>query len=199
MPNTAPPSPPTALRRLGNPAAVKLTELAETFEDLQTVLRCCERLMTELERDPVDELVVEAVWTLALLAYGRSFAPRSSDAVLDESDLTSTHPDSNVLDWHHVLLRLRDHHAHVSANPRETFSVGVAQAPDGSPTAVGISSVHGAQVDALTVRQTGAISYALAGLVDRRIAEQQEAVFAAVQDVPVAELNKLTELEVSAP
>ncbi len=199
MPNTAPTRPPTSLRRLETPGATQLAVLAETFEELQTVLRCCERLMTELEGDPVDEVVVEAVWTLALLAYARSFSARPSGAVLDENDLIQTHPDSNVLEWHHVLLRLRDHHAHEFSDPRETFSVGVAQNADGTPSAVGISSVRTAQVDAVTVRQTGAIAYALCTLVDKRIAEQQQAVFAETENIPVDELNKLTELEVVTP
>ena len=74
---TVRPAPPAVVRRLDDPAAAALAELVEVFEDLQTVLRCCERLVTELaaEGEP-DPVVVEAVWTTALLSYARCFAPR---------------------------------------------------------------------------------------------------------------------------
>ncbi len=205
MSNTAPIGPPTSLRRLDTPGATRLRELAATFEELQTVLRCCERLITELEPGgkpddaPVDDLLVEAVWTLALLCYARSFTTGTSGPILDENDLSTVHPNSNVLEWHKVLLMLREHHAHATSDPREAFSVGVGQNPDGSASAVGISSVRSALVDAATVRQTGAIAYALCALVDKRIAEQQQAVFNGVQQLTPAELNKLSELEVLAP
>ena len=78
------------MRRLDDPAAAALAELVEVFEDLQTVLRCCERLVTELavEGEP-DEVVVEAVWTTALLSYARCFSATGEGVALTEDDLTS--------------------------------------------------------------------------------------------------------------
>ncbi len=191
-------SAPSLLRRLGTPSATKLAELAETFDELQTVLRCCERLIAELERSSgePDEIVIEAGWTLALLCYARSF---SSGAQLTGSDLTATQPDSNVLTWHGVLLELRERQAGTTSNPRETFSVGVAQDADGAASAVGISSVRRPDVDEFTVRQTGAIAYALCALLDERISAQQEIVFSEAKELSAAQLNALTELEVVAP
>ena len=54
------------MRRVDDAAAAALVGVVEVFEDLQTVLRCCERLVTELavEGEP-DPVVVEAVWTTA--------------------------------------------------------------------------------------------------------------------------------------
>ena len=64
--------PPPSLRRLESPAATGLAVLCATFEDLQTVLRCCELLVgllappegEEATRDATDPVVVEAVWTV---------------------------------------------------------------------------------------------------------------------------------------
>ena len=58
--------------QLGTPAAAALADLAATFEELQTVLGCCERLVAS---PAPDELVAEALWTTALLSYTRCFAP----------------------------------------------------------------------------------------------------------------------------
>ena len=43
---------PAAVRRLDTPDAQALADLAAIFEDLQTVLRCCERLVSELASEP---------------------------------------------------------------------------------------------------------------------------------------------------
>lgn len=191
--------PLTTLRRLETPDTQRLIGLAEMFEELQTVLRCCERLVSELDgRDDADTLAVEAVWTLAVLSYARCFSQRSSGVVLGENDLAAALPDTNVLDWHGVLLRIRELHAG-TANPRETFSVGVAQDGDGSPGAVGITSARTVQVDLPTVRQTGAIAYALCQLLDERITAQQKTVLEQAGHLSNAELDALTELEVMAP
>ena len=40
---------PDAIRRVDSPTATQLCGLVEVYDDLQTVLRCCERLMTLLE------------------------------------------------------------------------------------------------------------------------------------------------------
>jgi hypothetical protein len=77
--------------------------------------------------------------------------------------------------------------------------VGVAQDLSGAPSGVAITSGRQPLVDDLTVRQTGAIAYALSALVDERITAQQQKVFAEVKDTPKSTLDKLTEIEVVEP
>lgn len=198
---------PALLRRLDSPAATQLAALCAAFEDLQTALRCCERLVSELtaprnplRAGPPDEVLVEAVWTLALLSYARCFAAAGAThtaAVLTKEDVVATHPEAKVLDWHTVLLRLRDHYVDVAVNPREIFSVGVAQDPVGRASGVAVTSIRQPPVDEVTVRQMGAIAYALSIVVDARIAERQSELFAEVKDVSVSELEKLQPLELA--
>jgi hypothetical protein len=199
MTNGIPTAPPSALRRLDTPSAMALAELMETFEDLQTVLRCCERLVSELAGEGApDDLAVEGVWTMTLLSYARCFSPDKQMA-LSEDDLTATQSHSEVLDWHRVLLQLRGHYADPVRNPRERFSVGVAQNLDGTATGVAVTSGRQPLVDDVTVRQTGAIAFGLSRLVNDRIAAQQEKVFGEVRDTPKADLDKLARLEIADP
>ncbi len=187
------------LRRLETSAAAKLSALAGVFEELQTVLRCCERLVSELRVEAgseVDDVVVEGVWTVALLSYGRCFAP-DGVAALTEEDLTAALPNDDVSSWHKVLLKLRDHHGDVRANPRERFSVGVSQDERGAAAGIAITSARQPLVDDLTVRQTGAIAFALSRLVNDRITAQQEKVFGEVRDTPEADLSGLALLDVA--
>ncbi len=198
--NGAPPEPPAAVRRLDSESASTLSDLVETFEDLQMVLRCCERLVAELaaEGDP-DGVLVEAVWTMALLSYARCFSTGKGDVALTEDDLTGVQPTGDVLEWHKVLLQLRDHHTDPSANPRERFTVGVTQDDGGVASGVAITSARQPLVDDLTVRQTGAICYALSGLVNGRIEAQQEKVFAELKSVSAEDLERLDPLDVAQP
>ncbi|MEJ7833694.1 MAG: hypothetical protein WKF79_12320, partial [Nocardioides sp.] len=146
--NGVPPQPPV-VRRLDTARAASLVDLVETFEDLQMVLRCCERLVADLavENGEPDAVLVEAVWTMALLSYSRCFSEGGTGAVLTEEDLTETQPSGEVLEWHKLLLQLRDHYADPAANPRERFSVGVTQESDGAPAGVAITSARQPLVD----------------------------------------------------
>jgi len=219
--STDPTGPPAELRRLDTPSAARLVDLAAAFEDLQTALRCCERLVSELaatESEP-DDVLIEAVWTTALLSYARCFSAGETGAALTEDDLSTAvaggQPDTGsgtesgtasgsgssaqVLDWHRVLLQLRAHYADATVNPREQFSVGIAQNTDGAADGIAITSARQPLVDDLTVRQTGAIAYTLSGLVNERITAQQAQVFTELKDTPASELNALDLLEVAQP
>jgi hypothetical protein len=195
MTNTAP---ALTLRRLDTPAVTVLVESLAIFEDLQMVLKCCERLMADLKvnGDARDELAIEAVWTVALNSYARCFTARPSKAQLTEDDLKAAQPHGEVGEWHKMLLLLQKHYSHQIANPRERFTIGAACDDDGQATGIGVTSARQPQVDSVTVRQTGAIAFSLSELVDKRITAQQETVFLAVSKLSVDDLAGLPVLNV---
>lgn len=198
--NGVEPAPPQTLRRLRSLHANATAELAATFEDLQTVLRCCERLVTELgAEDGPQDIVVEAVWTTALLSYARCFRPLEGGAALTQEDLAAAITSGDVKDWHTVLLQLRDHYADPVANPRERFSVGVAQDAEGAAGGVAITSARQPLVDELTVRQTGAIAFALSSHVNERISTLQEQILVELKGAAKVDLDQLALLEVAPP
>jgi hypothetical protein len=198
-------APPAELRLLDSPAAQALARLTATFEDLQNVLKCCERLVTEVapgNHEP-DDVVVEALWTSALLSYARCFtggdaeAAVPANAVLTAEDLTATQTHADVLEWHTILIQLRDHYANPAENPRERFSVGVAQGPDGTASGIAVTSARQPLVDDLTVRQTGAIAFSLRDLLNERINSLQSSVFEEAARASAEDLNKLPLVEVT--
>ncbi|MEO7745834.1 MAG: hypothetical protein ABIV05_06350 [Actinomycetota bacterium] len=200
VPGDVRPAPPQVLRRLRSLHANAVAELAATFEDLQTVLRCCERLLTELAAQPgPDDVVVEAVWTTALLSYARCFRAVDGGAALTRDDLVAAITAGDVADWHTVLLQLRDHYASDGPNPRERFSVGVAQDEQGGVGGVAITSARQPLVDELTVRQTGAIAFALSAHVNERITTLQEQILVELAGAAKADLDQLELLEVAPP
>jgi hypothetical protein len=191
---------PAVVRRLDTPAALSVADLAAIFEDLQTVLRCCERLVSELgsgQPEP-DDLTLEAFWTTAVLSYARCFSTRTRGTGLTTDDVTATGLAGDVLGWHQVLVQLRGHYADPTVNPREAFSIGVSQDTAGKANGIAVTSARQPPVDDLTVRQTGAIAFELSRIVDRRIAEHQEIVFGALGPLTKVELDGLPLVEVSA-
>ena len=192
-------SAPSAVRRLDSPAAAALADLAALFEDLQTVLRCCERLVSDLAATDgaPDDLGLEAFWTTALLSYARCFEPRESGVRLSEEDVRATGLAGDVVGWHQMLLRLRAHQADPLVNPRELFAVGVSQGDDGTAAGVAVTSTRQPAVDDITVRQTGAIAYSLRIVVDTRIGEQQAEVARVAGAMTRAELDQLPVVSVT--
>lgn len=191
---------PTAVRQLDTPAAAALADLAGMLEDMHTVLRCCERLVSELShtQGEPDDLMVESLWTTALLCYERCFTPGQRGMALSEDDVKAIQLQGDVLEWHKVLHRLREHYADIATNPRERFSVGVSQDPDGTVNGVAITSARQPPVDDRTVRQTGAIAFELSQALDQRITEHQATVFETARAMPTADLDVLPLIDVSA-
>lgn len=199
MTDGTPATAPATVRQLDTPAASALADLAGMFEDMATVLRCCERLVSELSNTEgeSDDLVVEALWTTALLCYSRCFTPGQRGMALTEDDVEAIQLQGDVLEWHKVLLRLREHYAGAAGNPRERFSVGASQAADGSVDGIAITSARQASVDERSVRQTGAVAYELSRVLDQRMTEHQTTVFNTAQVMSKVDLDQLPLIDVS--
>src|SRR3712207_4018868 len=90
-----------------------------------------------------------------------------------------------------MIKKLRDHYASRHVNPRESFTIGAAQANDGRPTGVAVVSAPRPLVDDTTVRLLGRVAYALSGLVDARMQQAQAKVHAAAGALTPAELSRL--------
>jgi hypothetical protein len=186
----------TARQMRGSDAAA-LADLTAIFDDLQFVLGCCERLVGELgrggQRDPV---VSDSVWIAALSTYGRCFRSRKSGAALTKNDLSETGLKGDVLKWHELLGKLRDFHVDGITNPREEFFVGASQSEAGAPAGVVVTSIPRPSVDETTVRQTGRLAFELSALVDKRIKDRTEKVFAEAQKLSAADFDKLDPINV---
>jgi hypothetical protein len=191
--------PVTTVRQLPMPAALALADLAALFEELQFVLRCCERLISELAGPHPDEVVVESVWISALNSYGRCFRPGDRGVGLTGADLTATGLRGDVQQWHTLLGELREFYLDGPANPRETFSVGAAQDTTGAAVGTVITSSSRERLDEITVQQTGRLAYELSRVVDERMTAQQQVVLTAAQALSAAELGALPLIEVVAP
>jgi hypothetical protein len=188
---------PTAVRRLATEDSRRLARLVGSYDDLQTVLRCCERLLGLLA-SPGEDISVDALWALAVLCYGRGFVEADGWAPLTEADLEDAAGDGEVLRWHRVLVHLRGQHLDPIANPRESYTVGVAQDESGLVTGVAVTSVQLPPVDQGAVRQAGVLAYNLCAVLDERIAAVQQDILVQARQTPTAELAELELIQVAA-
>jgi hypothetical protein len=187
---------PNAVRRLDGTEAVELAGLAAVFDDLQYALRCCEHLVGALAVPAPDPVLTEALWTGALVAYARAFSPRAK--VLTDDDLAELGLEGDVTGFHKALLRLRDYNASRHVNPRESYTIGVAQKNNGAAAGVAVVGAQQEGVDDTAVRQLGRIAYGLSGLVDARMQAAQQRVHVVAQGLDAARLARLPLVNVSA-
>jgi hypothetical protein len=90
-----------------------------------------------------------------------------------------------------MLRQARDHLASRHVNPRDAFTIGAAQAADGTPTGVAVVSSPRPLVEEPTVRMLGRLAYHLAGRVDARMQERQRQVLGEAAALSPVELARL--------
>jgi hypothetical protein len=196
---TQPTTAPSRARLLATPGALGLADLVAIFDDLQFTLKCCERLVTELERPParLDAVLIESLWVSALNSYARCFRSGDRGMGLTVEDVKATEVPGEVAEWHEVLGRIRDFSIDGPVNPRESYSVGVSQSESGEAEGIVITSAVRPLVDDMTVRQTGRLAFALSQLVNERIKEHQQKVFTAASRMTATQLAALPAIEVA--
>ena len=83
--------------------------------------------------------------------------------------MAATQAGAEALEWHRVFLRLRGHYAGPVRSTRANASrSGSPRAPTAAAAGVAITSIRQPLVDDVTVRQMGAVAYALSAAVDAR-------------------------------
>jgi hypothetical protein len=197
---THPTTAPSSARLLATPGALGLADLVGIFDDLQFTLKCCERLVAELERPPgrLDAVLIESLWVSALNSYARCFRTGDRGMGLTVEDVKATEVPGEIAEWHELLGRIRDFSIDGPVNPREDYSVGVSQSESGQAAGIVITSAVRPLVDDVTVRQTGRLAFELSRLVDERIKEHQQTVFTAAERMTAEQLAALPAIEVAA-
>ena len=120
--------------------AARWADLHLVMQDLQFVIDACRRFVAECQKAPRDDLVLEALWTSAVVKYGRCFATGKRFRL--DSDVFVNAPDG-APKAHKFFRDMRDKHVAHSVNPFEEACVGlVFSGRDAQPqNAVAVSFV----------------------------------------------------------
>ena len=170
------------------PSAQVLADQASIISELQFVMDCCKRLLTELDKpgDERDQLMPLALWSSAVLAYGRCFS-KGKRFALSNDDVKNLPLHGAVMKFHQWILEERDKLAARAANPAEGAKVGAALSPpeqkDRRVEGIVIFASSREVVDDVGVRQLGGLASELAKQTAERAQEQQDVVLKDAQQL----------------
>jgi hypothetical protein len=178
---------------LDMPSARILADQTSVIQDLQFVMDCCKRLLAELGRPEEDRdgVVPLALWSSALMAYGRCFGQdRRSGLAAD--DVRNLPLQGAVMKFHEWVIeesaKLTEH----PADPFEAAKIGAALSPAGQKQrrveGIAIFSTSRVLIDATGVRQLGGLASELAKQTAGKAQRQQDAVLSDAQRLDIGSL-----------
>ena len=179
------------------PSAHILADQASIISDFQYVMDCCKRLLAELAKpeEERDQLMPLALWSSAVLAYGRCFSKGKRFALTNE-DVRNLPLHGAVMKFHQWVLEERDKLAARAANPAEGAKVGAALSPpeqkDRRVEGIVIFASSHEVVNDVGVRQLGGLASELAKLTADKAQEQQDVVLKDAQQLNLDSLYQLT-------
>ena len=179
------------------PSAQVLADQASIISELQFVMDCCKRLLTELDKpeEERDQLMPLALWSSAVLAYGRCFS-KGKRFTLSNDDVKNLPLHGVVMKFHQWVLEERDKLAARAANPAEGAKVGAALSPpeqkDRRVEGIVIFASSHEVVNDVGVRQLGGLASELAKLTADKAQEQQDVVLKDAQQLNLDSLYQLT-------
>jgi len=189
---------------LDMPSARILADQTSVIQDLQFVMDCCKRLLTELARPEEDRdgVVPLALWSSALLAYARCFGQgrRSGLAVEDVRNLPL---QGAVMKFHKWVIEERDKLTEHPADPFESAKIGAALSPAGQKErrveGIAIFSTSRVLIDVTGVRQLGGLASELAKQTAGKAQRQQGAVLSDAQHLDIGSLYESLPLRTQRP
>jgi hypothetical protein len=181
------------------PSARVLADQASIIQDLQFVMDCSKRLLAELakpeeERDPLMPL---ALWSSAVLAYGRCFG-KGKRFGLSAEDVKNLPLHGAVLKFHDWVLEERDKLAAHAPNPDAAAKVGAALSPPEQANrrveGIVIFANSHVLINDVGVRQLGGLASELAKQTAEKAQEQQDVVLKDAKRLDLDGLYRLPQL-----
>ena len=186
------------------PSARILADQASIIQDLQFVMDCCKRLLTELDRpeDDRDGVVPQALWSSALVAYARCFG-KGRRLGLATEDVRNLPLQGAVMKFHEWIIEERDKLTTHPADPFEAAKIGAALAPPGLKErrvqGIAIFSTSRVLIDVIGVRQLGGLASELAKQTAQKAQEQQDSVLVDAQQLDIGSLYGSPPLRMQPP
>lgn len=182
------------------PEAQQLADLASILQDLTFTIEACKRLLDVIDREPQDPVLMQSLWTAALISYVRCFT-QGKRFGLSEQILARLQGEPIAV--HKFYKNLRDKHAAHSVNPFEQVAVGVVlpEADSGANEVQGVVTlaIRHIVTDRKGVEQLITLTVTLREEVRRMAEEAKTATLEAAKRIPLDELSKKPPLRLYAP
>jgi len=200
----ASPEVPVLTVALDMPSAQILADQASIIQDLQFVMECCKRLLTELARPEEDRdgAVPQALWSSALVAYARCFGKGRRFGLATE-DVRTLPLHGAVMKFHKWVIEERDKLIAHPADPFEAAKIGAALSPprraERRVEGIAIFSTSRVLIDVIGVRQLGGLASELAKQTADKAQQQQDSVLADAQQLDIDSLYRSPPLRMRPP
>lgn len=195
---------PTVTVALELPSAQLLADQIATIHDLQFVMECCKRLLSELMK-PEEEreaVVPQALWSAALTSYDRAFA-KGKKFGLTVDDVKALPLEGQVVKFHEWVVDERNTLGRHPTNPFDVARVGavLSDRSKANPEVRGVTVLSASHilVDGAGVRQLGALASELAKQTAEKAQKQESTVAADAQKLGLDKLYAMAPLPVGAP
>jgi hypothetical protein len=180
--------------------AKKLADLGAIVQDLGFTMKTCSRLKKLLKENSQDSLLIESMWTAALIRYARCFATGKRFG-LSESIFDGLVGEPHKV--HRMYMDLRDKHIAHSVNPFEQMAVGLVLSPQSSHERkiIGVATMSMRHIcsDVEGVHQLGLLSKVLLEKVIRIAKEYEKKTLDKGKSIPLEVLYELPRLRMVAP
>lgn len=171
--------------------AKALTDLGAIVQDLSAVMQTCSRLKKLLREESKDHILIEALWTSALIRYARCFA-ESKGFGLSESVFDGLQGDP--LGAHRFYMNLRNKHIAHSVNPFEQMEAGLVLSPaeNAEKGIIGVATLAMRQIssDVEGVHQLGLLAKVVLGKACERAKHYEQQVLEIPKKMPLDDLYK---------
>ncbi len=202
--NAASPEKPMLTVALDVPSAYILADQAAIIQDLQFVMDCCKRLLTELAKpeEDRDTILPLAIWSSAVVAYTRCFG-KGKRFGLTTDDVQKLPLHGAVMKFHKWIIEERNKLTAHSANPFEVAKVAAAlsrpEEKERRVEGIVIFATSHIVIDDVGVRQLGGLASELAKQTAEKAQEQQDVVLSDAQQLNIDGLYKLPPLRTWPP
>ena len=202
--NAASPEKPMLTVALDVPSAYILADQAAIIQDLQFVMDCCKRLLTELAKpeEDRDTILPLAIWSSAVVAYTRCFG-KGKRFGLTTDDVQKLPLHGAVMKFHKWIIEERNKLTAHSANPFEVAKVAAAlsrpEEKERRVEGIVIFATSHIVIDDVGVRQLGGLASELAKQTAEKAQEQQDVVLSDAQQLNIDSLYKLPPLRTWPP
>jgi hypothetical protein len=180
--------------------ALKLADVYSILQELKSVMETCTRLRQLLKAEQIDWLLIESLWTAALIRYSRCYASGKRHGLSE--DIYKDLP-GDAIGVHRLYENLRNKHIAHSVNPFEQVKVGLILSSENSQEkkVMEVSPYLMKLVPTTDddVRQLGALVKVLVNKLMKNGEQYEEEALRVGRSLPIDELYSLPRLRTVAP
>jgi len=179
--------------------AKALADLISIANDLGAVMLTCSRLMQILNDSPSDNILIENLWTGAIIRYARCFATGKRFG-LSEDIFKSL--KGEPLKAHKFYIDTRNKHIAHSVNPFEQLEVGLVLSPkDSKKEVIGVAklSMRYMSPDTEGVRTLGCLAKVAHQKLSEKGKELEQKVLEVGKKMDIEDLYKRSRPRLTAP